>query len=125
MGKTLNFDKFIEEQKQETIRVTVLGHEYEVKNQIPAIIPVMMARAEVNKDAQASQKMIMTAADAMFGKENIDAMCSNGLTTSQLAELVGELFKKINGPEDDEKAEELRDDSSFVESPGSKRKKSQ
>ncbi|MCE5343739.1 MAG: hypothetical protein LLF96_09205 [Eubacteriales bacterium] len=85
----------------------------------------MMARAEVSKDAQASQKMLMVAADAMFGKASVDEMCANGLATTQLAELVGELFKKINGPEDTDETEEVRDDADSVAAPGTKAKKSQ
>jgi hypothetical protein len=125
MGKTLNFDNFISEQKREIIEVTVLGKKYEVLAQIPAVVPVMMARAEVSRDAHASQKMIMNAADAMFGRDSVDEMCANGLSTTQLADLVSELFKKINGPDDADEAEELRDDADSVPAPGTKPKKSQ
>ena len=54
MSKILDFDKFISEKKKETITVTVLGKDYPVSMEIPAIVPVMMARAEASLDQQQS-----------------------------------------------------------------------
>lgn len=44
-SRTLNFDNFITEKKAEPVFITVFGKEYKVKPEIPAIVPVMMARA--------------------------------------------------------------------------------
>lgn len=125
MGKVLNFDKFMSEKKMETIAVTVGGKVYDVPAQIPAIVPVMMARAEASLDPQQSTKMIMRAADAMFGSANVDEMCSKGLSASDLANLVQQLFKEINeGSSDDEdESEEVSDEDSRVQTGEGKRAK--
>ena len=117
MAKVLNFDQFISEKKRETLTVTVFGHNYEVPMEIPAIVPVMMARAEEEMDAQASTRMVMVAADSLLGKENIDEMCRNGLSAQDLSQLVQQLFQQINAPdeEESEEEEELTDADSRVE----------
>ena len=125
MSKVLNFDKFISEKKKETITVTVHGKDYAVPMEIPAIVPVMMARAEASLDPQQSTKMIMRAADAMFGSENVDEMCSKGLSASNLANLVQQLFKEINegSDDEDEDIEEVTDEDSRVQTGEGKRAK--
>ena len=91
MGKILNFDNFMAEKKKETISVTVMGKEYVVPMEIPAIVPVMMARAENANDATANTRMVMRAADAMFGEANVNQMCADGLSAANLAMLVQQL----------------------------------
>lgn len=124
MSKVLNFDKFMSEKNRETINVTVHGKEYIVPYEVPAIVPVMMARAETSKDPQLATKMVMRAADAMFGPEAVNEMCSNGLSANDLAELVQKLFQLINGGDDDEDdSEELTDEDSRKAAGASKRAK--
>ena len=114
--KILDFDKFIRERTQETMTVTVFGKDYEVPMQIPALVPVMMARAEMSMDATASTQMIMRAADAMFGKDAVDEMCFNGLSAKDLALLVEKLFAAINGADEDDEGDvqEVSDEDSRV-----------
>ena len=111
--KVLNFDQFMQEKNHEMIKVTVLGKEYEIKAEIPAIVPVMMARAENANDNQLATKMVMRAADAMFGSSSVDDMCNNGLTANNLADLVQRVFETIqNGNADEEEGQELSDEDS-------------
>lgn len=114
MGKTIDFDKFIREKQKETIDVKVFGKTYKVPMEIPATVPVMMARAEEAMDGQQSTRMVMRAADAMFGSANVDEMCRNGMSAEDLATLVKRLFSEINGggEDEDDETEELTDDSS-------------
>ncbi len=122
--KVLNFDKFIQEKNHEKIKVTVLGREYEIKAEIPAIVPVMMARAENSNDNQLATKMVMRAADAMFGAAAVDEMCANGMSASNLADLVQRVFQTIqNGEDEDEDAQELSDEDSRKVAGGGKAKK--
>lgn len=124
MGKILNFDQFMSEKQKETITVTVYGKEYAVPMEIPATVPVMMARAESSMDGQQSTKMVMRAADAMFGPENVDEMCAHGLSAGDLANLVQQLFKEINeGSDDEEDIEEVTDEDSRVQTGAGKRAK--
>jgi len=118
MGKVLNFDQFMSEKKKETLIVTIYGKDYEVPLEIPALVPVMMARAEEEMDAAASTRMVMLAADSLLGKKAVDEMCSNGLSAQNLSALVQQLFQQINAPDEEEsEEEELTDADSRVEKP--------
>ena len=124
MGKILNFDKFISEKKQETITVTIMGEEYSVPMEIPAIVPVMMARAE-SMDGQQQTRMVMLAADAMLGAENVDKLCNKVFSAANLAALVQQLFKEINegSSDEDEDSEEVTDEDSRIQTGEGKRAK--
>ena len=124
MSKVLNFDQFMSEKTKETISVTVLGNTYEVPMEVPAIVPVMMARAESANDRVMASRMTFRAADALFGREAIDQMCSNGLSGEDLATLIQMLFEKINGGDDDEdEVEEISDEDSRKQTGEGKRAK--
>lgn len=124
MGKVLDFDLFMRESNRETIDVTVYGDVYKVPMEIPAIVPVLMARAEMDNDASVSMKMILTAADAMFGKENVDKMCRKGMSAKSLAQLIEKLFQMINGKDDEEDEEqEVTDEDGHVQTNSKKPKK--
>lgn len=124
MNKVLNFDKFISEKKKETIAVTVMGKEYTVSQEIPAIVPVMMGRAEGEDNTQLATKMVMKAADAMFGEKNVNQMCADGLGAKDLAALVQRLFQMIQGTDtEDDDTEELSDDDSRVQTGEGKKAK--
>lgn len=100
-NRTLNFDNFMAEKKAEYIEVIVYGKKYKVKREIPAIVPIMMARA--NEDTQREEVMltILRAGDIMFGKDNITAFCENGMSTDQLSELIQQTFNKISNEDVD------------------------
>ena len=123
MGKVLNFDKFMEEKNGETITVTVFGNEYNVQSRIPASVPVMMARAENEMDGALATKLVMKAADAMFGREAITEFCDKGMSAKELSDLVQRLFNMINGKDEDDDSEELSDDDGkkVVRSKGAKK----
>lgn len=124
MNKVLNFDKFISEKKKETIAVTVMGKEYTVSQEIPAIVPVMMGRAEGEDNKQLATKMVMRAADAMFGEKNVNQMCADGLGANDLATLVQRLFQMIQGTDaEEDDTEELSDDDSRVQTGEGKKAK--
>lgn len=123
--KILNFDQFMRERTNETMTVTVFGKNYEVPMKIPALVPVMMARAEFSLDAAASTQMIMRAADSMFGTEAIDEMCRNGMGAKELADLVQRIFTMISGTDADneDEVQEVSDEDSRVTRIGDKREK--
>ena len=123
MKKVLNFDKFISEKENETIEVTVYGKKYFVPAKIPAIVPVMMARAE--DDPASGTRMVMKAADVLFGQKAVNQMCENGMSATELADLVQRVFVLINGDDsdEDEDSEEYSDEDSRRTVGGSKGKK--
>lgn len=123
MGKMLNFDQFMQEHEKRTIDVQVFGETYTVPMEIPAIVPVMMARAEESMDPAQSTRMVMRAADAMFGSEAVNRMCQKGMSAKNLAELVQRLFTEITGSDEDDEAQELDDESGKVQTKGNNAKK--
>lgn len=73
-------------------------------------------------DAEAS-KIVLKAADVMFGARAIDEMCEKGLTTEQIGELVKKTFAVINGQDvDGEDAETLSDEDGMVQTEGRAKK---
>ena len=125
MGKLLNFDLFMQEHEKRTMDVQVLGDVYTISMEIPAIVPIMMARAEETMSPADSTRMVMRAADAMFGTENVNKMCSKGMTAKNLAQLVEKLFGEINAGDEDEddEVQELDDEDSRVQTTKRKRAK--
>lgn len=123
MNKILNFDQFIAEKKKETITVTIFGKEYIVPCEIPANVPVMMARAETEMSGQEQLKLVMQAADNMFGREAVNELCAKGISTKDLADLVQKLFVKISGTEPDEESQEIDELSNKVAKAGAKNPK--
>lgn len=127
-SKVLNFDLFMSEMQQETVSVVVHGKTYEVPAKIPAIVPLTMARAEKLADQSsrnaAYANAIFTAADALFGEKQMNAICAQGLSVDQLSALVQKTFNLINGvEEDDGEAAELTDEDSRSNLPGESAKK--
>ena len=122
-NKVLNFDLFMQEKKKEMIEVTVFGDKYMVPNEIPAIVPVMMARAEESSSDADGTRAVMRAADALFGEQNVDTMCKKGMSASDLATLMQKIFTMINGKDEEETTEELSDEDSRTVKPGNKEAK--
>lgn len=115
-NRTLNFDNFMVEKKQEPIMVTVLGKEYAVKPEIPAIVMVTLARTNDTSisDFEAT-KMMLNAGDVLFGKDAVNEMCANGLQADQLITLIKMVFETINGKDvDGDDAEDISDEDGMV-----------
>ena len=129
MAKVLEFDTFMQEAKGENLTVRVGGKDYSVPPKIPAIVPLMMARAEKLADQSsrnaAYSKMIFTAADALFGEKEMTEICESGMTVDMLSLLVQKTFALINGVEDfdEEDGQELSDEDSRSKLPGDAAKK--
>lgn len=124
MNKVLDFDQFMAERNKETVDVKVYGKTYKIAKEIPALVPIMMARSEEDSNAEVSGQMILRAADGWFGKKVIDEFCAKGMTTRELCNLVTQLFRAINGTDDDdEEAEEFTDEDSRVSMKPNKPKK--
>lgn len=119
MGKVLNFDLFMQETEKREMDVTIFGDTYTIPMEIPAIVPIMMARAEESMNPSESTRMIMRAADAMFGVEAVNQMCRKGMTAKNMARLVERLFSEINGDDDEE--QELTDEDSRVQTSSAKK----
>lgn len=115
-NRTLNFDNFMVEKKQEPIIVTVLGKEYSVKPEIPAIVMVTLARTnDTSMSEFDATRMMLNAGDVLFGKEAVNEMCANGLQADQLITLIKMVFETINGKDvDGEDAEDISDEDGMV-----------
>ena len=115
-NRTLNFDNFMTEKKQEPILVTVFGKEYPVKPEIPAIVMVTLARSnDTSLSEYDAAKMMFRAGDVIFGKSAITEMCEKGLTSEQMVSLIKMVFEVINGKDvDGDDVEELTDEDGMV-----------
>lgn len=108
--RMLDFDAFMAERKKEPIIVRIFGEEYQVKPEIPAIVPVMMARANEEMSDQETSRLVLQAGDILFGKENIMKLCEKGIGVEDLGTLIRQIFDMINGKGLDEDEEELTDE---------------
>ncbi len=114
MKKTLDFDRFMREKDREYITVTVYGKQYKVLAEVPACIPLMMARAEETGVADKGEATLATirAAKILFGDAAISEFENKGMSANDMGQLVQEVFKAIGGDEDEtEDAEEYDDES--------------
>ena len=125
MSRTLNFDNFMNEKKQDPIVVTVFGKDYQVKPEIPAIVMVTLARTNEStiSDSEAAM-MIIRAGDVMFGKKAVNEFCEKGMRADQLVDLIRKCFDMINGKNvDGEDVEEISDEDGMTAASGNKAKK--
>ena len=99
MEKVLDFDRFLAEKQEETLTVQVYGKKYRVKKEIPALVPVLLAR-HAEEDAEEKGKVLLQAGDLIFGREAIDGFCRQGMSAEELAALVERVFACILGAED-------------------------
>ena len=97
-SRVLDFDNFLMEKKEEPIEIRVYGKTYHVKPAVPAIVPVMMARANESPDENdtVSSVLVLKAGDAM--------------TTEELGTLIRQTFDLINGKGIDDDTETLSDE---------------
>ncbi len=122
MNTVLDFDLFLREKEEKLLEVRVLGSSYFIKPEIPALIPITLARAAEGLSPEETIRMSLQAADAIFGREAMDEMCRKGLTTGELAELVQKTVGLIRGDEPED-GEILADDAGHVamrKTPGKK-----
>ncbi len=116
MSRTLNFDNFMTEKKDEPIMVTVYGKDYPVKPQIPAIVIVALARTN---DSSISEfevtKMLLNAGDVLFGHDAINEFCTKGMLVDELVTLIKMVFELINGKDvDGDDVETISDEDGMV-----------
>ena len=113
--RILNFDNFMAEKDEEPIIVRVYGEEYKVRPEIPAIVPVMMARSNEEMSEGDASRMVLRAGDILFGEENINKFCKKGMSIENLGSLIRQVFDMINGKSvDDDDAETLSDEDGMV-----------
>ena len=125
MRKTLNFDQFLQEKNGETITVVIYGKAYRVPMAIPAIVPVMLARAEEDMDAAQASLLLTRALDLMLGRGSVDELCRKGMTSAQLSLLARKLFTAVTQglSGEEEEAQELTDEDSRKTARGERKKK--
>ncbi len=100
MEDMLDFDLFLRETRKKPLTVRVYGEDLPVPPGIPAMVPVLMARSEHMEDAEAA-KLVVEAAFSLFTREKVEWMCQMGMTAEQLAELVQQTFRLIEGRAED------------------------
>ena len=113
MKKVLDFDKFLQEKNKELLTIKIYGKEYSFPAEMPAIVPVLLARAAEEVDIAQESKITVGALDMLLGKESVDELCNKGLTVPEFRELAKKIFGMINGTvSDDEEMQEMTDEDS-------------
>lgn len=122
-NKVLNFDQFMAEKNKDYIEVTVFGKTYKVKNDVPAIFPVKLARASESVNNGVVGSALMEAGEIMFGQDAVDEMCRNGISAKELGMLYIQVFNMVSGQNidaEDIDVETYEDDASKVVKAGGK-----
>jgi len=113
--KTLEFDRFLEETRQEQLQVVVRGQTFTCPLRLPALVPLRMARAQQMENDERREteyrNLVFEAADQLFGPREMDRICALGLSAQEVALLIQKVFEVINGREEPE-GEELSDEDS-------------
>lgn len=113
----IDFDQFLKERKRSYITVKVFGEEYKVKNELPAIVPIMIARAGEDADSGVIGNAIMQAGEVMFGAETIEKFCRMGMSAPELGTLIRLVFNRVSGQNVD--GEDMGDEQSGDDASGS------
>ena len=108
--KTLDFDAFMAEKNREYVTVTVYGREYRVRREIPALMPILMARAGEETSPEEAGLAVLRCGDILFGREAVDAFCRAGMSCGELSELIQKTFCLITGEEREDPDEETLTD---------------
>ncbi|MBQ9301291.1 MAG: hypothetical protein IJ214_12370 [Clostridia bacterium] len=108
----LDFDRFLSEKKKAYVTVSVFGKPYRVRREIPALLPILLARAEAEGQAAEMGKALLKTGDMLFGAENVDGFCRQGMTAEELTELVEQTLALICGKKPENDTETLEDDGS-------------
>lgn len=108
-GDMLDFDRFLAEKQKEYLSVRVDGRVYRVQRAIPALLPVLLARADAEQDRAGTGRVLMQLGDAMFGRKAIDGFCRAGMTAEELNRLIEQTLTAILDAEAGN-AETLEDD---------------
>ena len=97
----LDFDRFLSEKRREYVQVTVLGKSYRVCREIPALVPLLLARAGEDGDRAQLGRALLRTGDVLFGREIMDDFARQGLSANDLTALVERTINLICGAEQD------------------------
>ena len=114
-NKFIDFDRFLDEKKQTSLTVKVYGKEYKIKDEVPAIVPILLARAGESANNSTIGDTIMRAGDIMFGKDVITELCNKGMSAEEMGALIRTVFSRVSGQDidgDDREDEQNVDDAS-------------
>jgi len=114
-NKVIDFDRFLAEKKQTYITVKVYGKEYQIKDEVPALVPILLARAGESANKSLIGDAIMRAGDIMFGKDAITELCNKGMSAQEMGALIRTVFSRVSGQDidgDDMEDEQNVDDAS-------------
>ena len=84
-----DFDEFFGEmEKKSGLKIKLFGKEYELPTEIPAVTMLETYRAYKKGDATLSDAQQMAISFQMLGEDNVNEWCNNGLTMTQLTEIM-------------------------------------
>ena len=91
-----DFDAFFAEQKREPLRFRLFGEEHELPPALPAgvMLEILRLQAEARlrgedpATARVPDDAVLRMAEALFGRERLDALVAKGLDVEQMAEII-------------------------------------
>jgi hypothetical protein len=100
-NNTLDFDLFLQEQKEEKKELKIFGEVIEMPAQLPAILMVEMYRAS-KKGGEMSDEKAFDMIENILGKENFEWILSKGLGLEHLMALITKITAMYTGLDDEE-----------------------
>lgn len=107
MAKTIDFDNYMEEKKEENITIKAFGEEFELPPQIPlkTMENIIQLRKELGKDGAIPEAQIFTALEQMIGKEALEVLKENDANIEDAQWLLKQIWKMYR-TQDEKDAEE-------------------
>lgn len=89
MSNFKDFDAFFSEmEKKPIVQIKLYGKVYDLPSELPAVTLLQTYKASKSGDASLSEAKQMEVAIDMLGEANVAEWCDNGMTMTQLAEVM-------------------------------------
>ena len=98
MSKTIDFDAYRAEKKDENITIKAFGEELELPPSPPlSTMEVLLGLyKKASSEATVPEEEVITMLEALLGKEQYRKLSDGGLTVSEAEWLIQELWKQYN-----------------------------
>lgn len=96
-NKHLDFDQFIDEQKEQGPTITIYGETVQLTPSLPANIMVTTVRMMKSKKAETQIEDLMGIAHSIFGEERFEKWLKKGLSMEQLEALISRTIEMYTG----------------------------
>ena len=103
MSKYVDFDKFLAENKQESIIIKFHGKELFIPSSIPAKTVLILLNQDEDKDI--SRKDVLEILTSIFSKEQFEFIVNSGISIVEMEQLIRMTISQYNAPVEGEKVQ--------------------